>query len=96
MEALFFSTLIVTLAEIGDKTQLLSFVLAAKLKRKTPIILGILVATLANHFLAGYVGIWLAGLVSLGTLKWIIALSFFIFGLWALKPDSPDEKNPCP
>jgi putative Ca2+/H+ antiporter (TMEM165/GDT1 family) len=96
MEALFFSTLIVTLAEMGDKTQLLSFVLAAKLKRKTPIILGILVATLANHFLAGYVGIWLASLVSPGTLKWIIALSFFIFGLWALKPDSLDENKSLP
>lgn len=96
MEALFFSTLIVALAEMGDKTQLLSFVLAAKLRRKTPIILGILVATLANHFLAGYVGTWLAGLVSPGTLKWIIALSFFIFGLWALKPDSLGENKSLP
>jgi putative Ca2+/H+ antiporter (TMEM165/GDT1 family) len=96
LEALLFSTLIVTLAEMGDKTQLLSFVLAAKLKRKMPIILGILVATLANHFLAGYVGIWLASLVSPGTLKWIIALSFFIFGLWALKPDSLDENKSLP
>ena len=82
MEALFLSTLIVTLAEMGDKTQLLSFVLAAKLKRKGPIILGIFFATLANHFAAGYVGAWLAGLVSPQTLKWIVAASFFAFGAW--------------
>jgi putative Ca2+/H+ antiporter (TMEM165/GDT1 family) len=91
LEALFFSTAIVALAEMGDKTQLLSFVLAAKLKRKVPIALGILLATLANHFLAGYVGAWLASLVSPRTLKWIIALSFFAFGAWALKPDELKE-----
>jgi len=91
LEALFFSTAIVALAEMGDKTQLLSFVLAAKLKRKVPIALGILLATLANHFLAGYVGTWLASLVSPRTLKWIIALSFFAFGAWALKPDELKE-----
>ena len=72
---------------MGDKTQLLSFVLAAKLKRKLPIILGIFFATLANHFLAGYVGVWLASLVSPQALRWIVALSFFAFGAWALKPD---------
>jgi putative Ca2+/H+ antiporter (TMEM165/GDT1 family) len=81
------------LAEMGDKTQLLSFVLAAKLKRKLPIALGILVATLANHFLAGYLGAWLAGLVSPQTLRWIIAVSFFAFAVWALKPDTLEE-NP--
>ncbi len=88
MEALLVSTFIVTLAEMGDKTQLLSFVLAAKLRRKVPIILGIFFATLANHFFAGYLGAWLAGLVSAQVLTWIIALSFFGFGLWALKPDT--------
>ena len=76
---------------MGDKTQLLSFVLAAKLKRPGPIILGIFFATLANHFLAGYVGAWLAGLVSSQVLTWIIALSFFAFGAWALKPDTLEE-----
>lgn len=91
LEALLFSTAIVALAEMGDKTQLLSFVLAAKLKRKVPIALGILLATLANHFLAGYVGTWLASLVSPRTLKWIIALSFFAFGAWALRPDELKE-----
>jgi len=91
VEALLFSTSVVALAEMGDKTQLLSFVLAAKLKQRVPIILGIFVATLANHFLAGSVGAWLASLVSPQTLKWTIALSFFAFGAWALKPDKLDE-----
>ena len=93
MEALLFSTLIVALAEMGDKTQLLSFVLAAKLKLKGPIILGIFFATLANHFAAGYVGVWLASLVSPQTLKWIIALSFFAFGAWALIPDKLEDNR---
>ena len=93
MEAFLFSTTVVALAEMGDKTQLLSFVLAAKLKHKLPIALGILVATLANHFLAGYVGTWLSRLVSPDTLRWIIALSFFAFAAWALKPDKLDESR---
>ncbi len=96
MEALFFSTALVALAEMGDKTQLLSFVLAARLKRKGPILLGILVATLANHFLAGSVGAWLASLVSPETLRWIVAVSFFVFGLWALKPDELVEERRLP
>jgi putative Ca2+/H+ antiporter (TMEM165/GDT1 family) len=93
LEAFLFSTTVVALAEMGDKTQLLSFVLAAKLKHKLPIALGILVATLANHFLAGYVGTWLSRLVSPDTLRWIIALSFFAFAAWALKPDKLDESR---
>jgi len=96
LEALLFSTGVVALAEMGDKTQLLSFVLAAKLKRRGPIMLGILVATLANHFLAGSVGVWLARLVSAETLRWIIALSFFAFALWALKPDSLEGDRALP
>lgn len=90
MEAFAVSAALVALAEMGDKTQLLSVVLAAKLKRPWPILAGIFVATLANHFLAGWVGAWLATLLSPTTLQWIIALSFFAFGLWALKPDSLD------
>ena len=90
IEALAVSTALVALAEMGDKTQLLSFVLAAKLKRPWPIVAGIFVATLANHFLAAWVGAWLATLVAPATLKWIIALSFFAFGVWALKPDTLD------
>ncbi|MFZ5539001.1 MAG: TMEM165/GDT1 family protein [Pseudomonadota bacterium] len=91
MEALFVSTALVALAEMGDKTQLLSFVLAAKLKRRVPIAGGILLATLANHFLAGWVGAWLATLASPATLRWIVAASFFAFAVWALKPDTLDE-----
>ena len=87
MEALVVSTSIVALAEMGDKTQLLSFVLAARLKRPVPIVLGILVATLANHVLAGWIGAWLATLVSPTTLRYAIAASFVAFGLWALKAD---------
>jgi len=78
---------------MGDKTQLLSFGLAAKLKRKLPIALGILFATLANHFIAGYAGAWLASLASPQALKWIVALSFFAFGAWALKPDELEESQ---
>ena len=96
LEALLFSTSVVALAEMGDKTQLLSFVLAAKLKRRGPIILGILVATLANHFLAGSLGVWLARLVAPETLRWIVTLSFFAFALWALKPDSLDGERALP
>jgi Ca2+/H+ antiporter, TMEM165/GDT1 family len=91
LEAFLVSTSIVALAEMGDKTQLLSFVLAAKLKRPVPIVLGILLATLANHFLAGWIGAWLATLVSPTTLRWTIAVSFVAFGLWALKSDELEE-----
>ncbi len=91
MQAFLVSTSVVALAEMGDKTQLLSFVLAARLKQRVPIVLGILVATLANHFLAGSVGAWLASLLRPDTLRWIVAVSFFAFGLWALKPDEFDE-----
>jgi putative Ca2+/H+ antiporter (TMEM165/GDT1 family) len=91
LEGFLVSTAIVALAEMGDKTQLLSFVLAAKLKHRVPIVLGILVATLANHFLAGWIGAWLATLVSPTTLRYAIAASFVGFGLWALKPDDLEE-----
>lgn len=93
MEAFLMSTSIVAIAEMGDKTQLLSFVLAAKFKNKMSIILGILFATLANHFAAGYVGSWLASLVSPETLRWIVAVSFLAFGVWALVPDKLEENR---
>jgi putative Ca2+/H+ antiporter (TMEM165/GDT1 family) len=91
LEAFLVSTSIVALAEMGDKTQLLSFVLAAKLRHRVPIVLGILVATLANHFLAGWIGAWIATLVSPTILRYAIAASFVAFGLWALKPDDLEE-----
>ena len=88
MEALFTSTVLVALAEIGDKTQLLSFVLAAKLRRPWAIMAGILVATLLNHALAGSLGVVVARWLSPDTLRLIVGLSFIGFGLWTLKPDS--------
>ena len=90
MEAFLTSITLVAVAEIGDKTQLLSFVLAAKLRRPWAIMAGILVATLANHALAGSVGVWLASLVSPSTLDWIVGLAFIAFGLWTLRPDTLD------
>jgi putative Ca2+/H+ antiporter (TMEM165/GDT1 family) len=88
LEALLTSIALVALAEIGDKTQLLSFVLAAKLRRPWAILAGILVATLANHALAGSVGVWLASLVAPSTLNWVVGIAFIAFGLWTLKPDT--------
>lgn len=96
MEALLVSTAIVALAEMGDKTQLLSFVLAARFRRPAPILLGILVATLANHSLAGWLGTWLATLLPPAVLRWILAFSFFAFGLWALRPDELREEPRLP
>jgi putative Ca2+/H+ antiporter (TMEM165/GDT1 family) len=87
------STVVVALSEMGDKTQLLSFVLAARLKRKGAIALGILVATLANHFLAGSVGVFLSKLIAPEVLKWSIALAFLAFGAWTLKPDTFEPKR---
>ena len=88
MEAFATSILLVALAEIGDKTQLLSFVLAARLRKPGAIIAGIFVATIANHALAGSVGVFLAGLVTQRWLPWLTGLSFIAFGLWALRPDA--------
>jgi putative Ca2+/H+ antiporter (TMEM165/GDT1 family) len=91
MDALITSTLLVALAEIGDKTQLLSFVLAARLRKPGAIIAGIFVATVANHALAGTVGVWLAQLADPRWLPWITGGAFIAFGLWTLKPDTLDE-----
>jgi len=96
LEAFLLSTSVVALAEMGDKTQLLSFLLAARLKQKPPIIAGIFIATLANHFLAGSVGVWAASLVSPDALRWIIALLFFAFGAWVLRPDKMEESPKLP
>lgn len=93
MEAFLVSTGIVALAEIGDKTQLLAFILAAKFRRTTPIILGILVATLANHGFAGALGAWITALVSPNTLRWVLGISFIAMAVWTLIPDKFDEKN---
>ncbi|MDR2239463.1 MAG: TMEM165/GDT1 family protein [Zoogloeaceae bacterium] len=90
MEAFLTSAVLVGLAEIGDKTQLLSFVLAARLRKPGAIILGIFVATVINHALAGSVGVWLATLIPPQALPWVTGLLFIGFGLWTLHPDSFD------
>lgn len=91
MEAFLISTGIVALAEIGDKTQLLSFFLAARFKRPWPICLGILVATLANHACAGAVGQGLSTLLGPEVLRWVLGLSFLAMAVWMLIPDKLDE-----
>lgn len=90
MESLLLSTGIVALAEIGDKTQLLSFLLAARYKRPWPIILGIFVATVANHALAGAVGAWITTLIGANALRWILGISFIAMAMWMLVPDKLD------
>lgn len=87
VEAFFLSTGVVALAEIGDKTQLLVLVLAARFRRPMLIILGILVATLANHALAAAFGAWLTSVFGPRTMQWVLALSFIAMGIWALVPD---------
>ena len=91
MEAFLTSTFLVAIAEIGDKTQLLSFVLAARLRKPWPIIAGIFVATIANHAGAAWVGSLLTNVMDPRTLQWIVGLCFIGFGLWALHPDSLDD-----
>lgn len=90
MDAFLVSTGVVALAEIGDKTQLLAFILAAKFRRPWPIIAGILVATLVNHGFAGALGAWLTTLVEPQMLRWILGLSFIAMAVWILIPDKID------
>ena len=82
---------VVALAEIGDKTQLLALALAAKYRRPWPIILGILFATLANHFLAGAVGTWLTRTIGPEAMRWALGLSFIAMAIWMLIPDKLDD-----
>lgn len=93
MEALFMSTGVVALAEIGDKTQLLAFILAARFKKPFPIILGILVATLANHGLAGALGAWITSVLQPEILRWVVGLSFLGMAAWTLVPDEIEEEE---
>jgi putative Ca2+/H+ antiporter (TMEM165/GDT1 family) len=96
MEALFVSTGLVALAEIGDKTQLLSLVLAARYRKPWPIVLGILVATLLNHTAAGAVGAWITHFLGETLLRQVVAVSFIAMAAWILVPDKLDEDDAKP
>lgn len=87
MESLLLSTGVVALAEIGDKTQLLAFLLAARFKRPAPIIAGILAATVVNHALAGALGAWITATLSPLVLRWALGLGFLAMAVWTLIPD---------
>lgn len=91
MQTLLISTAAVAIAEIGDKTQLLSLILAARYRRPLPICLGIFIATLANHALAGALGAVVATWLTPERLKWMVALSFFAIAAWTLVPDKIDD-----
>jgi putative Ca2+/H+ antiporter (TMEM165/GDT1 family) len=93
LEAFLVSTGVVALGEMGDKTQLLAMLLAVKFRRPIPIILGIFVATLANHAMAGAVGDWVAHAMGPDVLRWVIGVSFIAMAAWMLIPDKIDENE---
>lgn len=93
MESLFVSMGVVALAEIGDKTQLLAFILAARFKKPVPIILGILAATLVNHGMAGALGAWITSSVSPEVLRWVLGASFIGMAIWTMIPDKIEEEE---
>lgn len=93
LEAFLISTGVVALAEIGDKTQLLALVLAARFRAPVPIILGILAATLLNHAAAGALGAWIASIVSPRVMRWVLGLSFIAMAAWMLIPDKLEEEK---
>ena len=91
MEAFLISTGVVALAEIGDKTQLLALVLAAKFRKPVPIILGILAATLVNHAMEGVAGAWRSAAIGPVAMRWILGISFIAMAAWTLIPDKLDD-----
>jgi putative Ca2+/H+ antiporter (TMEM165/GDT1 family) len=93
MEAFFVSTGIVALAEMGDKTQLLALILAVRFRKPWPIVLGILVATLANHAMAGAVGAWVTTVMGPDLLRRVLAASFIAMAVWMLIPDRMEDKG---
>lgn len=97
MDALLLSTVAVAIAEIGDKTQLLALVLAARYRRALPVIAGILVATVLNHAAAAWVGAWAAGWLDPDWLRWVVVACFLGVAVWALVPDKLEEDGtPAP
>ncbi|GGC11947.1 UPF0016 family membrane protein [Oxalicibacterium flavum] len=93
MEAFLVSTGIVALAEIGDKTQLLAFLLAAKFRRPLPIVAAILAATLFNHAFAAAIGTWITSLLGPDVLRWVLGISFLAMAVWILIPDKLDDDD---
>jgi putative Ca2+/H+ antiporter (TMEM165/GDT1 family) len=93
MDAFLVSTGIVALAEIGDKTQLLAFLLAARFRRPLPIVLAILTATIANHAFAAAVGALVARLLGPDVMRWVLGLSFIAMAAWIMVPDEIDEEE---
>jgi|TARA_Y100001972_G_scaffold124758_1_gene174616 putative Ca2+/H+ antiporter (TMEM165/GDT1 family) len=93
MEAFLVATGIVALAEMGDKTQLLSLVLAARFRKPWPIVLGIFAATIVNHALAGAVGAWVTRALGPDVLRWILGISFIAMAIWMLIPDKLDDED---
>lgn len=87
MEAFFVSTGLVALAEMGDRTQLLAFLLAARYRKPAPIILAILIATLINHAFAGLIGNWLTHVIAPEALRWVLGVSFIAMAVWIMFPD---------
>ena len=84
---------VVALAEIGDKTQLLAFVLAARFKKPVPIILAIFCATVVNHGLAGALGAWITAVLTPETLRWVVGVSFIGMAIWTLVPDKIEDEE---
>jgi Ca2+/H+ antiporter, TMEM165/GDT1 family len=93
MESILVSTGVVALAEMGDKTQLLAFILAARFRRPLPIVLGILFATLLNHGLAGALGTWITTVIGPDILRWVLGLSFIGMAIWTLIPDKIEDEE---
>jgi Ca2+/H+ antiporter, TMEM165/GDT1 family len=93
MQSFLVSTSVVGLAEIGDKTQLLSLVLAARYRKPIPIILGVFAATIINHGASGALGAWLASVLSPGILNWAVVASFAVMAVWILIPDKLDDAD---
>ena len=93
MEAFLVSTGIVALAEMGDKTQLLALILAVRFRKPVPIVLGIFVATIVNHGLAGALGAWLTQVIGPDILRWVLGASFIAMAVWMLIPDTIDDEE---
>jgi len=93
MEAFLVSTGIVALAEMGDKTQLLALILAVRFRKPIPIVMGIFVATIVNHGLAGALGAWLTQVIGPEILRWVLGASFIAMAVWMLIPDTIDDEE---